>query len=70
MSVLERCPSYRGQIKGVKKGRDQLLVSDTLITDTSVRRTPVKQTLRVGPCLSLLTLFDSLWDGHLSTMDT
>ena len=34
-------------------------------TDTSVKRT-----LRVGPCLSLLPLFDSLWDGHLSKMDT
>ena len=28
---------------------------DSLITDTSVKRT-----LRVGPCLSLLPLFDSL----------
>ena len=34
-------------------------------TDTSVKRT-----LRVGPCLSLLLLFDSLQDGHLSKMDT
>ena len=34
-------------------------------TDTSVKRTP-----RVGPCLSLLLLFDSLKDGHLSKMDT
>ena len=32
--------------------------------------TSVKQTLRVGPCLSLLLLFDSLYDGHLSKMDT
>ena len=28
---------------------------DSLLTDTSVKRTP-----RVGPCLSLLPLFDSL----------
>ena len=28
---------------------------DSLFTDTSIRRTP-----RVGPCLSLLPLFDSL----------
>ena len=34
-------------------------------TDTSVKRTP-----RVGPCLSLLFLFDSLQDGHLYKMDT
>ena len=34
-------------------------------TDTSV-----KQTLRVGPCLSLLPLFDFLYDGHLSKTDT
>ena len=34
-------------------------------TDTSVKRTP-----KVGPCLSLLLLFDSLEDGHLSKMDT
>ena len=33
--------------------------------DTSVKRTP-----RVGPCLSLQLLFDSLQDGHLSKMDT
>ena len=32
--------------------------------------TSVKQTLRVGPCLSLFLLFDSLYDGHLSKMDT
>ena len=38
---------------------------DSLLTDTSIR-----QTLRVGPCLSLLILFDSLQDGHLSKMDT
>ena len=34
-------------------------------TDTSVKRTP-----RVGPCLSLHPLFDSLWDGHLSKTNT
>ena len=34
-------------------------------TDTSLKRTP-----RVGPCLSLLLLFDSLYDGHLSKTDT
>ena len=34
-------------------------------TDTSV-----KWTLRVGPCLSLLPLFDSPSDGHLSKTDT
>ena len=33
--------------------------------DTSVKRTP-----RVGPCLCLFLLFDSLWDGHLSKTDT
>ena len=38
---------------------------DSLLTDTSVKWTP-----RVGPCLSLLLLFDSLQDGHLSKMDT
>ena len=34
-------------------------------TDTSLKRTP-----RVGPCLSLLPLFDSLQDGHLPKTDT
>ena len=34
-------------------------------TDTSLKRTPT-----VGPCLSLLPLFDSLKDGHLSKTDT
>ena len=34
------------------------------------RGTSVKRTLRVGPCLSLLLLFDSLKDGHLSKTDT
>ena len=34
-------------------------------TDTSLKRTP-----KVGPCLSLLLLFDSLQDGHLSKTDT
>ena len=34
-------------------------------TDTSVKRT-----LRVGPCLSLLPLFDSLEDGHFSKTDS
>ena len=38
---------------------------DSLLMDTSV-----KQTVRVGPCLSLLPLFDSLEDGHLSETDT
>ena len=33
---------------------------DSLLTETSTRQTPVKWTLRVGPCLSLLPLFDSL----------
>ena len=33
--------------------------------DTSLKWTP-----RVGPCLSLLLLFDSLQDGHLSKTDT
>ena len=34
---------------------------DSLLTDTSIRRTPLlKRTLRVGPCLSLLPLFDFL----------
>ena len=33
--------------------------------DTSVKWTP-----RVGPCLSLLPLFDSLQNGHLCKMDT
>ena len=32
--------------------------------------TLVKRTLRVGPCLSLLPLFGSLQDGHLSKTDT
>ena len=32
--------------------------------------TSLKRTARVGPCLSLLPLFDSLWDGHLSKTDT
>ena len=26
----------------------------------------VKRTSRIGPCLSLLPLFDSLWDAHHS----
>ena len=38
---------------------------DSLLTDTSVKRTP-----RVGPCLSLLPLFDSLQDGHLPKTDS
>ena len=33
-------------------------------TDTSVKRTP-----RVGPCLSLLPLFDSPQEGHVSKTD-
>ena len=33
-------------------------------TDTSIKPTP-----RVGPCLSLLPLFDFLQDGHLSKTD-
>ena len=33
----------------------KLYTVDTLLTDTSIKRTP-----RVGPCLSLLPLFDSL----------
>ena len=32
--------------------------------------TSVKGTLRVGPCLSVLLLFDFLSDGHLSKTDT
>ena len=32
-----------------------IITVDSLLTDTSVKRT-----LRVGPCLSLLPLFDSL----------
>ena len=32
--------------------------------------TSVKQTLRVGPCLSLLPFFDFLYDGHLPKTDT
>ena len=43
---------------------------DSLLTDASTRQTPVKWTPRVGPCLSLLLLFDSLEDGHLSKTDT
>ena len=38
---------------------------DSLLTDTSVRRTP-----RVGPCLWLFPLFDSLEDGFLSLRRT
>ena len=34
-------------------------------TDTSVKRTS-----RLGPCLSLFLLFDSVKDGHLCKMDT
>ena len=34
---------------------------DSFLTDTSIRRTPsIKRTPTVGPCLSLLPLFDSL----------
>ena len=33
---------------------------DSLLTDTSTRRTP-----RVGPCLRLVPLFYSLQDGHV-----
>ena len=32
--------------------------------------TSVKRTLRIGPCLSLLLLLDSLLDGHLFKTDT
>ena len=48
------CSLLRGQ-------RLSSLNRSLYITDTSIRRTP-----RVGPCLSLLPLFDSLSDGHLS----
>ena len=43
----------------------QLITVDSLLTDTSVKRTP-----RIGPCLSLHPLFDPLQDGHLSKTDT
>ena len=43
----------------------QLLTVDSLLTDTSVKRTP-----KIGPCLSLHPLFDPLQDGHLSKTDT
>ena len=45
---------------------------DSLLTDTSIYKkdTSVKRTPRVGPYLSLLPLFDSLYDRHLSKTDT
>ena len=38
-----------------------IITADSLLADTSITwTTSVKRTLRVGPCLSLLPLFDSL----------
>ena len=47
------CSLLRGQ-------RLSSLNRSLYITDTSIRRTPLKRTPRVGPCLSFLPLFNSL----------
>ena len=66
-AILRGHPSHaKVQPLAVQREYSRLSLNGHLYkTDTSVKRTP-----RVGPCLSLLLLFDFLEDGHLSKTDS
>ena len=64
---LVKKKTTRNQMKTKTKQTNKTIVVtvDSLLTDTSVKRT-----LMVSSCLSLLPLFDSLWDGRLCKKNT
>jgi len=65
--LVKKKKTTRNQMKTKTKQTNKTIVVtvDSLLTNTSVKRT-----LMVCSCLSLLPLFDSLWDGRLSKKNT